>query len=52
MKAEVVDYAKQKWPLFFSRFFEVVRLSGKLNRSSNGFTIYSCTVLNVNEGGK
>ncbi|KAL6458208.1 hypothetical protein MHYP_G00334380 [Metynnis hypsauchen] len=28
VKAEVVDYARQKWPLFFSRFFEVVRHSG------------------------
>uniref|UniRef100_A0A8C9R3J4 Si:ch73-194h10.2 n=1 Tax=Scleropages formosus TaxID=113540 RepID=A0A8C9R3J4_SCLFO len=26
--AEVVDYARQKWPVFFSRFFEVVRTSG------------------------
>uniref|UniRef100_A0AAR2JXI3 Myosin VIIBa n=1 Tax=Pygocentrus nattereri TaxID=42514 RepID=A0AAR2JXI3_PYGNA len=28
VKAEVVDFARQKWPLFFSRFFEVVRHSG------------------------
>ncbi|XP_071779574.2 unconventional myosin-VIIb isoform X1 [Centroberyx gerrardi] len=28
VKAEVVDYARQKWPMFFSRFFEVVKLSG------------------------
>ncbi|XP_039985647.1 unconventional myosin-VIIa isoform X1 [Xiphias gladius] len=28
VKAEVVDYAKKKWPMFFSRFFEVVKLSG------------------------
>uniref|UniRef100_A0A8B9RGA2 Si:ch73-194h10.2 n=1 Tax=Astyanax mexicanus TaxID=7994 RepID=A0A8B9RGA2_ASTMX len=28
VKAEVVDYARQKWPMFFSRFFEVIRTSG------------------------
>uniref|UniRef100_A0A667ZSS2 Si:ch73-194h10.2 n=1 Tax=Myripristis murdjan TaxID=586833 RepID=A0A667ZSS2_9TELE len=28
VKAEVVDYARQKWPMFYSRFFEVVKLSG------------------------
>ncbi|KAF3691274.1 Unconventional myosin-VIIa [Channa argus] len=28
VKAEVVDYARDKWPMFFSRFFEVVKLSG------------------------
>ncbi|XP_066519124.1 unconventional myosin-VIIb [Hoplias malabaricus] len=28
IKAQVVDYARQKWPMFFSRFFEVVRHSG------------------------
>ncbi|XP_076009589.1 unconventional myosin-VIIa isoform X1 [Genypterus blacodes] len=28
LKAETVDYARQKWPMFFSRFFEVVKLSG------------------------
>ncbi|XP_068175182.1 unconventional myosin-VIIa [Antennarius striatus] len=28
VKAEVVDYARMKWPMFFSRFFEVVQLSG------------------------
>uniref|UniRef100_A0A8C2X0R2 Uncharacterized protein n=1 Tax=Cyclopterus lumpus TaxID=8103 RepID=A0A8C2X0R2_CYCLU len=25
---EMVDYAREKWPMFFSRFFEVVKLSG------------------------
>lgn len=29
VKAEVVDYARQKWPMFFSKFFEVAKLSGK-----------------------
>lgn len=29
VKAEMVDYAREKWPMFFSRFFEVVKLSGK-----------------------
>nr|XP_023011302.2 unconventional myosin-VIIa [Maylandia zebra] len=28
LKAEIVDYARQKWPIFFSRFFEVAKLSG------------------------
>ncbi|XP_062306688.1 unconventional myosin-VIIa [Osmerus eperlanus] len=28
VKAEVVDHARQKWPMFFSRFFEVAKTSG------------------------
>ncbi|XP_051562758.1 unconventional myosin-VIIb-like [Myxocyprinus asiaticus] len=28
VKAEVVDYARQKWSMFFSKFFEVAKLSG------------------------
>ncbi|XP_030582566.1 unconventional myosin-VIIa [Archocentrus centrarchus] len=28
LKAEMVDYAREKWPMFFSRFFEVAKLSG------------------------
>lgn len=28
VKAEMVDYARDKWPMLFSRFFEVVKLSG------------------------
>uniref|UniRef100_A0A6Q2WQV3 Uncharacterized protein n=1 Tax=Esox lucius TaxID=8010 RepID=A0A6Q2WQV3_ESOLU len=28
VKAEVVDYARKKWPMFFSRFFEVTKFSG------------------------
>ncbi|XP_060723716.1 unconventional myosin-VIIa [Tachysurus vachellii] len=28
VKAEVVEYTRQKWPLFFSKFFEVSRISG------------------------
>ncbi|XP_078115998.1 unconventional myosin-VIIb [Sander vitreus] len=28
VRAEMVDYAREKWPMFFSRFFEVVKLSG------------------------
>ncbi|XP_069006967.1 unconventional myosin-VIIa [Embiotoca jacksoni] len=28
VKAEMVDYARDKWPMFFSRFFEVVKVSG------------------------
>lgn len=29
VKAEVVDYAREKWPMLFSRFFKVVKLSGR-----------------------
>ncbi|XP_041647355.1 unconventional myosin-VIIa [Cheilinus undulatus] len=28
VKAEMVDYAREKWPMFFSRFFEVFKVSG------------------------
>ncbi|XP_057696428.1 unconventional myosin-VIIb isoform X2 [Corythoichthys intestinalis] len=28
VKAEIVDYARERWPIFFSRFFEVVKVSG------------------------
>ncbi|XP_047442774.1 unconventional myosin-VIIa [Mugil cephalus] len=28
LKAEMVDYAREKWPMFFSRFYEVTKLSG------------------------
>uniref|UniRef100_A0A673IRK7 Myosin VIIBb n=1 Tax=Sinocyclocheilus rhinocerous TaxID=307959 RepID=A0A673IRK7_9TELE len=28
LKAEVVDYARQKWSMLFSKFFEVAKLSG------------------------
>ncbi|XP_068599325.1 unconventional myosin-VIIb [Brachionichthys hirsutus] len=28
LKAEMVDHARRTWPMFFSRFFEVVKLSG------------------------
>ncbi|XP_072246199.1 unconventional myosin-VIIb [Leuresthes tenuis] len=28
VKAELVDYAREKWPMFFSRFFEVAKQSG------------------------
>uniref|UniRef100_A0A7N8Y3F7 Unconventional myosin-VIIa-like n=1 Tax=Mastacembelus armatus TaxID=205130 RepID=A0A7N8Y3F7_9TELE len=28
VKTQMVDYTKEKWPMFFSRFFEVVKLSG------------------------
>ncbi|CAM4624535.1 unnamed protein product [Leuciscus chuanchicus] len=28
VKAEVVDYARQKWPMYFSKFFEVAKISG------------------------
>ncbi|XP_061540143.1 unconventional myosin-VIIa [Phycodurus eques] len=28
VKAEIVDYAREKWPIFFSRFFELVKVSG------------------------
>ncbi|KAM9761609.1 unconventional myosin-VIIb [Menidia menidia] len=28
MKAELVNHARERWPMFFSRFFEVTKLSG------------------------
>ncbi|CAL8273247.1 unnamed protein product [Arctogadus glacialis] len=28
MKTDVVEYARKNWPMFFSRFFEVVKVSG------------------------
>uniref|UniRef100_A0A3B5L6F9 Myosin VIIBa n=1 Tax=Xiphophorus couchianus TaxID=32473 RepID=A0A3B5L6F9_9TELE len=33
VKAEVVDYSKEKWPMFFSRFFEVTKQSPPLPKS-------------------
>uniref|UniRef100_A0A3B3ULE9 Unconventional myosin-VIIa-like n=1 Tax=Poecilia latipinna TaxID=48699 RepID=A0A3B3ULE9_9TELE len=33
VKAEVVDYAREKWPMFFSRFFEVTKQSPPLPKS-------------------
>ncbi len=35
VKAEMVDYAREKWPIFFSRFFEVVKLSGRCLLAKN-----------------
>ena len=29
MKTDVVEYARKNWPMFFSRFFEVVKVSGR-----------------------
>lgn len=29
VKAEMVDYAREKWPMLFSRFYEVTKLSGR-----------------------
>ncbi|XP_011472695.1 unconventional myosin-VIIb [Oryzias latipes] len=28
VKAEIVDFAREEWPIFFSRFFEVTKVSG------------------------
>uniref|UniRef100_A0A3Q2QHE4 Myosin VIIB n=1 Tax=Fundulus heteroclitus TaxID=8078 RepID=A0A3Q2QHE4_FUNHE len=33
LKGEVVDYAREKWPMFFSRFFEVTKQSPPLPKS-------------------
>lgn len=32
VKAEVVDYAREKWPMLFSRFFKVSAVSGSAFR--------------------
>lgn len=29
VKAEVIDYARQKWSKFFSKFFNVTKIAGK-----------------------
>ncbi len=29
VKAEMVDFAREKWPMLFSRFFQVVKFSGR-----------------------
>uniref|UniRef100_A0A3Q3VZU9 Uncharacterized protein n=1 Tax=Mola mola TaxID=94237 RepID=A0A3Q3VZU9_MOLML len=33
VKAEMVDYAREKWPMLFSRFYEVTKLSPSLPKS-------------------
>lgn len=35
MKGDVVDYARQKWPMYFSKFYEVTQMSGKSNRNTS-----------------
>uniref|UniRef100_A0A3P9LF06 Si:ch73-194h10.2 n=1 Tax=Oryzias latipes TaxID=8090 RepID=A0A3P9LF06_ORYLA len=33
VKAEIVDFAREEWPIFFSRFFEVTKVSPPLQKS-------------------
>ncbi|CAB1325889.1 unnamed protein product [Coregonus sp. 'balchen'] len=35
VKGDVVDYARQKWPIFFSKFYEVTQMSGPPLPKSN-----------------
>ncbi|KAI2663543.1 Unconventional myosin-VIIa [Labeo rohita] len=50
VKAEVVDYARQKWPMFFSKFFEVAKLSGPpLPKSRFIFAINSTGITFLDE---
>uniref|UniRef100_A0A8C8MGX3 Myosin VIIBb n=1 Tax=Oncorhynchus tshawytscha TaxID=74940 RepID=A0A8C8MGX3_ONCTS len=35
VKGDVVDYARQKWPIFFSKFYEVTQMSGPPLSKSN-----------------
>lgn len=45
VRAEMVDYAREKWPMFFSRFFEVVKLSG---RDPSAYTVSCLSVMYLN----
>uniref|UniRef100_A0A671SZI7 Unconventional myosin-VIIa-like n=1 Tax=Sinocyclocheilus anshuiensis TaxID=1608454 RepID=A0A671SZI7_9TELE len=50
VKAEVVDYARQKWPMLFSKFFEVTKLSGpSLPKSKFIFAINSVGITFLDE---
>uniref|UniRef100_A0A673MLB5 Unconventional myosin-VIIa-like n=1 Tax=Sinocyclocheilus rhinocerous TaxID=307959 RepID=A0A673MLB5_9TELE len=50
VKAEVVDYARQKWPMLFSKFFEVAKLSGpSLPKSKFIFAINSMGITFLDE---
>uniref|UniRef100_A0A9J7Y6E0 Myosin VIIBa n=1 Tax=Cyprinus carpio carpio TaxID=630221 RepID=A0A9J7Y6E0_CYPCA len=50
VKAEVVDYARQKWSMFFSKFFEVAKLSGPpLPKSKFIFAINSMGITFLDE---
>lgn len=44
VRGEMVDYAREKWPIFFSRFFEVLKLSGRhlLANNISSFSVMLC----------
>lgn len=39
VQAEVVDYGREKWPMFFSRFFKVSAVSGQHSKGKQHSTV-------------
>ena len=47
VKEDVVSYAKYKWPLLFSRFYEAFRYSGKIYISLNVSYLVNFMILKI-----